>query len=70
MMSVEITTEPTLRVGTPRELFELRRGLGVFDVTSDGKFVMVQAEPDEIPEGIVMVTNWFEELNRLVPTDD
>jgi len=71
-MVVSISTEPEFAAGTPRVLFE---GLyfnapGVsYDVAPDGQhFLVLQPEYDssQVRE-IHVVTNWFEELKRLVP---
>jgi len=71
MMVVAIETEPELALGVPRALF--RKAVRVtpdprnYDVSSDGqRFVMVEggAETTEIR----IVLNWFEELERLVPS--
>ncbi len=78
MMAVAIETEPELSVGTPRLLFEgrflgagplhLRRS---YDVSPDGqRFLMIQREQELVPTEIVVILNWFEELKRLVPTDN
>ena len=44
----------------------------VFDVTADGqRFALIEPGPKELlPTEIHVVFNWFEELKRLVPTDD
>ncbi len=79
MMVVEISTEPALKVTAPRVLFEgryirsgTRPGYPEYDVTANGRrFVMVQpVEPESAPTQINVVLNWFEELKRLVPTDN
>jgi len=77
---VDITTEPAFRAGTPRLLFEAGyEGTGPgfdganYDVSPDGqRFVMVQASKvqQEAVTQINVVLNWFEELKRLVPTDN
>jgi len=72
MMAVSIETEPDVRVGQPRLLFDGANYLGGFDydVAPDGKrFVMIKGEADAFGEGaeIRVVVNWFEELKRLVP---
>ena len=76
MMAVEITTQPTLRAGTPAVLFEgqyVQSGPGRadYDITHDAqRFLMNKAnEQGEGPRQINVVLNWFEELKRLVPTD-
>ena len=41
-----------------------------YDVTPDGvRFVVIEREESDPGAGRILVTlNWFEELNRLVPT--
>ena len=61
--------------GTPRVLFHhpFQAGSGNgFDVFPDGeRFVMILAdeEADRTERRLVVVLNWFEELERLVPTN-
>ena len=78
MMAVQIQTEPELTIGRPEELFRGQYVYGdvptfpSYDVTPDGqRFVMVKPahETGETQQEIVLVQNWFEELNRLVPAD-
>ncbi len=77
LWSMAIQTEPTLDWQDPVALFEVpwvnlipgRK----YDVTPDGQqFVFVQPveQSDDQPREIRVVLNWFEELNRLVPTDN
>jgi serine/threonine-protein kinase len=71
MMAVEMSSG----AGTPRELFQGQFVVGVFlatyDVARDGRFLM--GVPSEAPEAahtsVRLVLNWFEELERLVPTN-
>ena len=44
-------------------------GLANYDVSSDGRFLMVEPEENEGPTQLYVVLNWFEELKRLVPTN-
>jgi serine/threonine-protein kinase len=79
MMAVTVTTQPTLRVGNPRELFaghySVNTAYGprpLYDVTKDGRrFLMLQdvsSGPDEpAPPRIIVVQHWADELKRLVP---
>ncbi len=75
MTAVDIVTQPELRPGKPRVLFEgpyeHRNILGRdYDVTSDGqRFVMVKSTDESQPQQINVVLNWFDELKRLVPTN-
>jgi len=73
VMAVDVETEPELRVGRPRLLFEgsYRPG-NQYDVALDGRFVMLeQGSPSDgtVPAELILVQNWFEELKRLVRMD-
>ena len=75
MMVVSIETEPTLKAETPRLLFEGSYTYGYggwpasYDISPDGQqFLMIKADEEELQINIVL--NWFEELKRLVPTDN
>ena len=76
LMAVPVTTEPAFEAGSPEELFTRSYAVRIgrmYDIHPDGqRFLMVKpAETTE--EGsrndVVLVQNWFEELERLVPTD-
>ena len=76
ILSVAIGPEPELSAGTPRLLFEGRFLPGPiwaprnYDISTDGqRFLMIQREQDLVSTEIVVVLNWFTELNRLVPTN-
>jgi len=81
MMAVAMETSPSLRVGTPRLLFESNfvaendgSGANNYDVAPDGRFLMLQpkvadADSESPRPQINVVVNWFEELKRLVPVD-
>ena len=72
MMVADVETEPAFRAGRPRELFRgsfARDSFGNpnYDISSDGqRFVMVQGETTG-PDQLLIVLNWFEELQRLAP---
>ncbi len=75
MMAVEITTQQGFSAGNPRVLFEghylpTPATFPNYDVTPDGqRFLMVKAsEQEAAATQINVVLNWFEELNRRVPT--
>ena len=76
VFAVDIGTDPEFRAGTPRKLFEGRyiatTPVRNWDVTSDGqRFVMMREDerPQVEPETEMhLILNWFEELERLVPT--
>ena len=68
MMAARIETEPRFEVSKPEELFE-RRFLSrinyrSYDVTREGKFLMIQEPHEPTRLGINVVLNWFEELRR------
>ena len=72
MMAIPIATTPSVQVGRPRVLFEGRfvagaAGLPAYDVTPDGRFLMMRAESNPQPPELRLVSNWFAELRRLVP---
>ncbi len=79
-MAVSVMTEPAFRVGPPTELFDLS---GYFPIGNDrsrpwdihpngDRFLMIKEAPpaDDTPKGpdFVVVQNWADELQRLVPT--
>ena len=74
VMTVAISTEPTLAVGTPEILFQgdylAPTGTSLnWDLTPDGdRFVIIKADPvnAQVSPEITVVLNWFEELKRLV----
>ena len=74
MLDVTVKTVPTCTAGTPTLLFEGKyvtnvRSPASYDVSIDGqRFLMMKAE-GRGPE-IHVVLNWFEELKRLVPSDN
>ncbi len=75
MMVVGIELTPEFEPGTPKVLFEDRFDRGNvavrdYDVTPDGqRFLMIEAGEQHVASEIIVVTNWFEELKRLVPTN-
>ena len=71
VMAVAVKTEPTPQAGAPELLFESRAPAGAtWDVHPDGeRFLMIVPEGRDRSE-LRVVLDWFEELKRLVPTDD
>jgi len=72
-MHASITTEPELEIGRPQLLF---RGnyLNVpgpsYDVSPDGeRFLLLEPPHQEPPTELHLIVNWFDELERLVPTE-
>jgi len=79
LLAVDVTTDPTFKlVGIPRPLFTgnyhsstTYHGGAEYDVSLDGtRFLMIRREPASIPTRIHIVFNWFEELERLMPTEN
>ena len=74
-MAIPVQTEPSFAAGNAEELFSgyfaPSGGLSghTYDVSPDGeRFLMIKES--EISAEFVLVQNWFEELKRLVPTND
>jgi len=74
MMVASVEVEPSLSVGQPEVLFEADYSFLGYDVSSDGqRFLIVKpVETEEVAEQtmLVVVDNWFEELNRLAPRSE
>ncbi len=78
MMAVTYTIdEDSFQLGRPRELFQGRFRAGVlqhYDVSADGeRFVMVQSVTEENAADAsnpVVVLNWFDEVERLAPSEE
>ena len=78
MMVAAVTIdEPAFGFETPRTLFDGEfwgiPSWPTYGVAPDGRFLMIQGFDQSTsgrePQRIQVVLNWFEELNRLVPTD-
>jgi serine/threonine-protein kinase len=72
MVAVPIETGPEFSAGAPQPLFEAPYDeAGAFyanySVTKDGEFVMVRSDEENRAENLVVVLNWFAELERRVP---
>jgi serine/threonine-protein kinase len=82
VLAVSVRGVPTLSVGKPRVLFEATRPGGSsrffsglpygrnYDISPDGeRFLVLEMEPDPPIAQVNVVLNWFDELERLVPTE-
>ena len=74
MMVVSVQTEPVFSRGNTTVLFEGSyvshpRGLQYYDISPDGQEFLMIKEEEATTAQINVIENWFEELNRLVPTD-
>ena len=71
LMAIDVRTEPSFRMGTPRELFtaeQLAAYRQSFDVSSDGeRFLFVEDVEIRERASLVVILNWTDELKRLVP---
>ena len=76
MMVVDVALGDDFDPGRPRELFNGdfvvdNTGHPGYDIAPDGQsFVMIQRSREKPLTEIHVVLNWFEELKRLVPTDN
>ena len=80
MATAVATSDGRIEVATPVPLFglppsvilPLPTDLSFFDVAEDGRFLMLMrgdaTEGEPATPRINVILNWFEELNRLVPT--
>ena len=78
MMAVAVETEPEFRFQPPEELFAggfvmYAIASRIYDVAPDGRFAMIYPAAaattgTDAPSEVIFVQNWFEELQRLVPT--
>jgi serine/threonine protein kinase len=76
LMTVAIETESSFVAGKPRLLFEWEFdsremtpfGSPNYDVSPDGRFLMIKPDPSPPSAQINFILNWFEELKRLVPS--
>ena len=69
MIAVTITTQPSLQIGAPAELFQLPLGTVAdsWDISADGKrFLFITG--DSTPPPFTVMLNWQEALKGLVPT--
>ena len=75
VMVVTVVTEPAFLPGEPEILFsgDYIATASSYDVSFDGqRFLMLKnAEQVQTPEeDLVVIENWFEELNRLAPPSE
>lgn len=70
---VHVTAGDHLVVSAPEKLFERVPGLAASTIAPDGKGFLALSRPPEPDSGVVrelnLVTNWFDELERLAPSD-
>ena len=71
-MAVPVQLAPVFKAGIPETLFQDNFTASgsitpTYDVAPDGRFLMLEPVEKAPSTKIVVVTNWFEELKRLVP---
>lgn len=75
VIAVSINTDPSFTVGNPEVVFEGQYfgalGGRSYDVSPDGEqFLMIrEVESSAATQQIIVVQNWFEELDRLAPAE-
>ena len=71
MIVVSVQTSPSFHPGTPKVLFEGNGYISSFDVSPDGKRILMVKRPATPVKGpvnqVTVVLNWFEELRRRAP---
>jgi Tol biopolymer transport system component len=71
VMAVSVDTSGEFRAGRPRLLFKgpyaAAGGDRTFDVAPDGRFLLIRSDEAASGRQLNLVTNWFDELDRLAP---
>ena len=74
LFSATVTAEPVLEISPPSQVFEMAFDrstfpyLAYYDVSTEGDRFLVVSERSTMEFKVIQ--NWFEELNRLAPTDN
>ncbi len=73
-MAVGVQTEPSFAPGNAEEVFAggYTGAFGrTYDISPDGeRFLMIKESAGGDSTEFILILNWFEELKRLVPTDN
>ena len=71
MMVVTVNTGAIFAAGTPEVLFNgaYNNINNDYDVSADGRFLMVRPDPNATADRLQVVLNWVEELTARVPTN-
>jgi len=67
LLAVDVATTPSFRPGQPRELFK-QFSTTTWDVSPDRNKFLVELSANSGGSTLAIVTNWFDELRRRVPT--
>ena len=74
LMAVGVESEPSFAPGIAEEVFGgyyVGAPGRTYDISPDGKrFLMIKESGSASSTEFILVQNWFEELKRLVPTND
>jgi eukaryotic-like serine/threonine-protein kinase len=69
LMAAAVETQPAFVAKPPRALFADSYDEVAYDVTPDGRFIMIErVTPESSRTSIVLIQNWLEELKQRVPT--
>ena len=71
MWKATVETEPVFRVLARKPLFEetgVIRGGRAYDIAPDGRFLVIKLTGSDPADQIILVQNWTDDLQRLVPT--
>jgi Tol biopolymer transport system component len=67
LMAVDVVTTPSFRAGQPKELFR-QLSTTTWDISPDRNKFLVELSAGAGGSTLAIVTNWFEELRRRVPS--
>ena len=72
-MAVSVSTGSTFDFGSAELLFDIQNyrtqgEIVPYDIAPDGRFLMTKFARENEPE-VIVVLNWFDELERLIPTE-
>ena len=71
IFAANVVMTPEFAAAKPKRLFDVPRWWAVrpaFDVARDGRFLILQRDEVQLRTEFTLVQNWFDELNRLVPS--
>ena len=73
LMAVSFAMKPAVTASSPRMLFEehyqsTAPGYTSYDIHPDGRFIMIKPVAEASSQQINLVQNWFQELERIVPS--
>jgi len=70
LFAIRIDATSPSPLGKPKRLFATESYIsGAYDVSADGRILVVKDITTESASELVVVLNWLDEVKRLVPTD-